>query len=138
MSYIRSIFIFYLCFIQNIYSFVLPDLFTPFLNTLHNNNIITNNNICPDNLYHITKNINEPFNHLLVKQITGVLPFVDSIAGFILHTNDTLINNILNNAELTLETKKTLILILIEFSQNGDNTGSQLLQLYHDLVSCLL
>ena len=74
----------------------------------------------------------------LVKKITGVLPQVDSVAGYVLHTNDVLINKILNNPILDLETKKHWVLFFIKITQNGDNMGSQLLQWYHDFVNCLL
>ena len=75
---------------------------------------------------------------VLVKKITGVLPQVDSVAGYVLHTNDVLINKILNNPVLDLETKKHWVLFFIRITQNGDNMGHQLLQWYHDIVNCLL
>ena len=102
-------------------------------------NINVNNvNMCPDYISRYVKYFNIEQSEVIVKKITGILPQVDSFAGYVLHTNDVLINKILNNSDLSLDIKKKLVLFLIELIQNGDNVGSQLLQYYHDLVSCLL
>ena len=84
------------------------------------------------------KYLNIDQSEFLVKKITGVLPQVDSVAGYVLHTNDLLINKILNTSILDLETKKQLVLFFIKITQNGDNMGHELLQWYYDLVNCLL
>ena len=94
--------------------------------------------ICPEYIEKYAKYLNNEHSEFLVKKITGVLPQVDSIAGYVLHTNDVLINKILNNPILDLETKKRLVLFFIKITQNGDNIGHQLLQCYHDIVNCLL
>lgn len=94
--------------------------------------------VCPEYIEKYAKYLNTQQSEFLVKKITGVLPQVDSVAGYVLHTNDVLINKILNNPMLDLETKKHWVLVFIRITQNGDNMGSQLLQWYHDFVNCLL
>ena len=63
---------------------------------------------------------------------------MDVISHFVLHSNDILINYILNNNYVDLENKKKLALFLIKLTQVGDSTGSHILQIYYDLVNCLL
>ncbi len=94
--------------------------------------------VCPEYIEKYAKYLNTEQSEFLVKKITRVLPEVDSVAGYVLHTNDVLINKILNNPILDLETKKHWVLFFIKITQNGDNMGHQLLQYYHDLVNCLL
>ena len=107
----------------------LPNLKLPIHNTP---------DVCPEYIEKYAKYLNTEQSEFLVKKITGVLPQVDSVAGYVLHTNDVLINKILNNPMLDLETKKHWVLFFIKITQNGDNMGHQLLQWYHDLVNCLL
>ncbi len=102
------------------------------------NSIVMNYNVCPDYLDKYTKFLNEDQSETVVKSITGFLTKVDGLGGYILHTNDILINCILNNNLLPIENKKSIILFLIQFSQEGDSMGSHILQLYHDIVNCLL
>ena len=46
------------------------------------------NDICPDYIQKYAKYLNIDQSEFLVKKITGVLPQVDSVAGYVLHTND--------------------------------------------------
>tara|TARA_B110000967_G_C18901487_1_gene575687 strand:- start:7784 stop:8155 length:372 start_codon:yes stop_codon:yes gene_type:complete len=114
--------------------------FLPWGNGLPNLKLPIHNtpNVCPEYIEKYAKYLNTEQSEFLVKKITGVLPQVDSVAGYVLHTNDVLINKILNNPMLALETKKNWVLFFIQITQNGDNMGHQLLQYYHDLVNCLL
>ncbi len=96
------------------------------------------NNICPDYLIKYTSLLNQDQGEFLVKQVSGLFPKMDIISHYVLHTNDVLINYVLNNNHLTMEYKKNLALFLIEMTQKGDSTGSHILQIYHDLVNCLL
>ncbi len=102
------------------------------------NNIIMNYDICPSYLEKFTKFLHDNQGEIIVKQISGVFPKMDIISHFVLHTNDVLINYILNNNYIDLENKKKLALFLIKMTQMGDSTGSHILQIYHDLVNCLL
>lgn len=120
-------------------TFFIPE--PPMINTpvTHTVNIVKQHaNVCPDNLYKITKYIDHDTGEKVIKTISGALPKIDGIAGHILHAHDVIINYILNADTLPPELKKTIVLKLIEMVQNGDNAGSALLQLYHDLVNCLL
>ena len=63
---------------------------------------------------------------------------MDSISHHVLHTNSVLINCVLNNSHISTEIKKLLVLLLVEFTQFGDASGGVILQIYHDLVNCLL
>ena len=104
----------------------------------NNRNTIMIDDMCPAYLEKFTKFLDFEKSEAIVKATTSFLTKVDGVGGYILHTNDIIINYLLNNSYLNMETKKSLILTLIKFSQMGDSTGHQILQLYHDLVSCLL
>jgi len=95
-------------------------------------------NTCPDYLEKFTSSFNIEKSEEIVKATTSFLTKVDGIGGYILHTNDIIINSILNNDLIDMQTKKIIILKLIEFSQMGDATGHSILQVYYDLVNCLL
>lgn len=100
--------------------------------------MISENNICPEYLEKFTNLLDQEKSEQLVKGVTGFLTKVDGFGAYVLHTNDVIINCILNNDLLPLEQKKDIILFFIKMSQHGDATGSHILQFYHDLVSCLL
>tara|TARA_Y100000816_G_scaffold97122_1_gene67551 strand:+ start:1938 stop:2348 length:411 start_codon:yes stop_codon:yes gene_type:complete len=95
-------------------------------------------NSCPDYLNKYTNLLSKEQGEIIVKQISGLFPKMDIISHYVLHTNDILINYVLNNNHINVETKKSLALFLIEMTQKGDSTGSHILQIYHDLVNCLL
>ena len=97
-----------------------------------------NYDICPSYLEKYTQFLNQEQGEFLVKKTAGVFPQMDSVSNFVLHTNDILINKVLNNNDLSSDIKKNLVLFLIHMTQNGDSTGSHILQFYNDLVNCLL
>lgn len=103
-------------------------------------NMITNQNshVCPEYLEKWTKFLNDDQGEFLIKKISGLFPKMDIISHYVLHTNDVLINIILNSDKIDLEQKRKFALMLVEFTQNGDATGSQILSIYHDLINCLL
>lgn len=111
------------------------------LNTNRNTNevkMLYNYDECPEYLTTFTNLFDKDQSEIIVKGTTSFLTKVDGIGGYILHTNDVIINFLLNNELLNNDIKKSLILELISLSQAGDATGHQILQLYYDLVSCLL
>ena len=108
------------------------------VNNNKQNNIVMKYDMCPSYLEKFTKFLDDSQGELIVKQISGVFPKMDIISHFVLHTNDVLINYVLNNNYIDLESKKNLALFLIKMTQIGDSTGSHILQIYHDLVNCLL
>ena len=101
-------------------------------------NIIMLDTYCPDYLSKYSDLFNEKQSEFIVKKIAGIFPKMDVISHYVLHTNDVLINTILNDSHLKMEIKKILVLFLINLTQSGDATGSHILQLYQDIVNCLL
>ncbi len=109
------------------------------LNRNRNRNTIKMSyDVCPDYLTKFTNSFDTEQSEMIVKGTTSFLTKVDGIGGYILHTNDVIINFLLNNELLNNDIKKSLILQLISLSQAGDATGHQILQFYYDLVNCLL
>ena len=105
---------------------------------LNINKIKMSYDICPEYLTKFTNLFDKEQSEMIVKGTTSFLTKVDGVGGYILHTNDVIINFLLNNEVLNNDIKKSLILQLISLSQAGDATGHQILQFYYDLVSCLL
>ena len=85
-----------------------------------------------------TNLLNHDQSELLVKKMSSIFPQMDSISHFVLHANSQLITGVLENEYLKVETKKFLVLMIIQFTQMGDSTGSHILQFYYDIVQCLL
>ena len=115
------------------------------INNIKNNKISNRKSVkilmlnnCPNYLNKYTHFLSKEQGEIIVKQISGLFPKMDIISHYVLHTNDVLINYVLNNNYINMETKKSLALFLIEITQKGDSTGSHILQIYHDLVNCLL
>jgi hypothetical protein len=82
--------------------------------------------------------LNYDQSEFLVKKMSSIFPQMDSISHFVLNTNSQLVTSVLENDYLKVETKKFLVLMIIQLTQMGDSTGSHILQFYHDLVQCLL
>lgn len=101
-------------------------------------NIIMLDTYCPEYLNKYSDLFNEKQSEFIVKKIAGIFPKMDVISHYVLHTNDVLINTILNDTHLKMEIKKLLVLFLINLTQSGDATGGHILQLYQDIVNCLL
>jgi hypothetical protein len=81
---------------------------------------------------------NKQLGRIIVEQISSMLPKVDSIGHNILHANNEFINYILEHNLFDDATKKSIILASIRLAQYGDDAGSQILQLYYDIVEkCL-
>lgn len=73
----------------------------------------------------------------LVKASTAILPQVDSIGHHVLHTNQVLINKLLeSNFDPVL--KKKLILQVIGLTRQGDEMGGKILQDYYNFIDFLL
>tara|TARA_B100001093_G_C26220065_1_gene755703 strand:- start:7 stop:447 length:441 start_codon:yes stop_codon:yes gene_type:complete len=81
-----------------------------------------------------TKNL----GRLIVEISSSYLPKVDTIGHTILHANNEFITYILNLDNFPDNIKKDIVLWSIKLAQYGDNAGSQMLQMYYDLVDkCL-
>ena len=92
---------FSLTYNSNINKIILPKY-----NIKTNKNINMNNNICPEYLDKFTKLLDQEKSEFVVKGVTGFLTKVDGFGGYVLHTNDVIINCILNNDLLPLDQKK--------------------------------
>lgn len=91
-----------------------------------------------DNLLDLNLEPNKKLGQIIVEDISSLLPKVDSIGHKVLHANNELISYILNLNEIPHFLKKDLILLSIKLAQAGDNLGSDMLQLYYDIVDkCL-
>lgn len=118
------------CNIKNIYSF--------------NLNLVTNNLItkevkeCPDYLVKYVVPLKEDYGDEIIKTATSSLPNADFTGHFVLKTNEYLIHKILDSNLFDVTYKKQIILWLIEQTMNGDAMGGKILELYYDIVNCLL
>ena len=136
-------------YINNSYTYNLPILYTNRPIKIANNNNNNNNNniklslkddllINLDNLLDMEMKNNKQLGRIIVEQISSLLPKVDSIGHNILHANNEFINYILEHNLFDDATKKSIILSSIRLAQYGDDAGSQILQLYYNIVDkCL-
>ena len=85
-----------------------------------------------------TEIYNKPMNHIVIEQLSALLPKLDGFSHVVLKTNSNIINHIIADDTLSYEMKRKLILFTIKVVQDGDNVGSQILQTYFDIVNhCL-
>tara|TARA_Y100000996_G_C22545623_1_gene651690 strand:+ start:235 stop:630 length:396 start_codon:yes stop_codon:yes gene_type:complete len=113
----------------------------PQLYNIKNDLVVSNlkmNSICPTYIEKYSKYLNQEQGEIIVKKISSTLPSLDMVGGIVLHTSDVLINKILNSFYLSLELKKSLVLLLIHMTQIGDSGGHKILQYFYDIVNCLL
>tara|TARA_Y100000816_G_scaffold77983_1_gene52963 strand:+ start:4948 stop:5376 length:429 start_codon:yes stop_codon:yes gene_type:complete len=105
----------------------------------HDSILLSNNNNIFDNLdsshfksflEHTEKDIGK----FTVLKISSLLPHFDSIGHKILHANNEFVVQVLANPHISDSFKKDLILNAIKLAQHGDDFGSQLLQMYYDIV----
>jgi hypothetical protein len=84
------------------------------------------------------QHFDESIKKNVILTVSSNLPNFDSVGHNILSANYNFISYILHNEYLTHDIKKLIILDSIKLSQMGDNIGSEILQLYYNLVeSCL-
>ena len=129
-------------FIYNLHGYILPVSYINYANKITNNNIQLNLKenllIGIDNFLDIEMKNNKQLGRIIVEQISSLLPKVDSIGHNVLHANNEFINYILEHNLFSDSTKKSIILASIKMAQYGDDFGSQILQLYYDIVEkCL-
>lgn len=76
---------------------------------------------------------------LILKSVSALLPYVDTIGHKVLHANNEFINYVLslNEKYVPHKIKGKIILLMVRMAQSGDNFGGKMLQWYHDIVkSC--
>ena len=80
----------------------------------------------------------EQIGKVVVKSLSNTLPQFDSISHIVLTTNSKLISYVLAEDNIPTPLKKNIILLAIKLTQEGDNTGSQILELYYKIVDYIL
>lgn len=108
------------------------------LNILNNNLITKEVKECPDYLVKYVVPLKEDYGDEIIKTATSSLPNADYTGHFVLKTNEFLIHKILDTNIVDITHKKQIILWLIEQTMNGDAMGGKILELYYDIVNCLL
>lgn len=98
------------------------------------NILLLNYNI--DNL--LSPEIKEKASKFVVKSLSDTLPQFDSISHIVLNTNSKIITHVLQNDLIDPQIKKYIILFTIKMTQEGDNMGSQILELYYNIVDKIL
>ena len=93
---------------------------------------------CPEYLEKYVVPLKDEYGDQIIKTATSSLPNADFTGHFVLKTNEYLIHNLLDTNFIDIAHKKQIILWLIEQTMNGDAMGGKILDLYYDIVNCLL
>ena len=93
---------------------------------------------CPKYLERYVVPLKYEYGDQIIKTATSSLPNADFTGHYILKTNEYLINNLLDTNFIDIAHKKQIILWLIEQTMKGDAIGGKILDLYYDIVNCLL
>lgn len=101
------------------------------IDKIHQNDVLSQ-------LGHLQHEIHHEINYTIVKIISSLLPYVDTIGHKVLHMDDQIINYFINLDTISPELKKKIILSIIQISQDGDHFGAQVLQMYYDIVENLM
>jgi len=75
---------------------------------------------------------------IIVQSLSNTLPQFDSISHIVLNTNSKLISYVLNDEFIPPQIKKDIILLTIKMTQEGDNMGGHILELYYNIVNHIL
>lgn len=86
----------------------------------------------------ITPEFKETATKLMIKSMSDTLPQFDSISHIVLNTNSRLITYVLEDELIPPQIKKDIILLTIKMTQEGDNMGGQILELYYNIVDKIL
>lgn len=86
----------------------------------------------------ITPEFRETTTKLMIKTMSDTLPQFDSISHIVLNTNSRLISYVLEDELMPPQIKKNIILLTIKMTQEGDNMGGQILELYYNIVDKIL
>ena len=102
-----------------------------------NNNLVISNNC--DLLEKILgSEFTQANSKIIVQSLSNTLPQFDSISHIVLNTNSRLISYVLNDEFIPPQIKKDIILLTIKMTQEGDNMGGQILELYFNIVNHIL
>lgn len=86
----------------------------------------------------LTPEVKESSSKIIVKSLSNTLPQFDSISHIVLNTNSKIIAHALENDFIPHQLKKDIILLTIKMTQEGDNMGGQILELYYNIVNHIL
>ena len=86
----------------------------------------------------LTPEVKESSSKIIVKSLSNTLPQFDSISHIVLNTNSKIIAHALENDFIPDQLKKDIILLTIKMTQEGDNMGGQILELYYNIVNHIL
>lgn len=102
-----------------------------------NNNLVISNN-CELLEKILGTEFTQANSKLIVQSLSNTLPHFDSISHIVLNTNSRLISYVLNDEFIPPQIKKDIILLTIKMTQEGDNMGGQILELYYNIVNHIL
>ena len=108
------------------------------INFFHNSIAEKSIKECPEYLEKYVVPLKDEYGEQIIKTATSSLPNADFTGHFVLKTNEYLIHNLLDTNFIDIAHKKQIILWLIEQTMNGDAMGGKILDLYYDIVNCLL
>ena len=106
--------------------------------SFHINDIFHLPHMTPINVNLLSENNFKPAGVYAVKQISSLLPKVDNIGHDILHANNQFISNIFDNKNIPDKYKKDIILMSVRLAHYGDDMGSEILQLYYNIIDYCL
>tara|TARA_B100001093_G_C26730315_1_gene971931 strand:+ start:935 stop:1333 length:399 start_codon:yes stop_codon:yes gene_type:complete len=86
----------------------------------------------------LSPEIKQESSKAIIKTMSDTLPQFDSISHIVLNTNSRLIEHVLYNDMIPEAIKKYIILFAIKMTQEGDNMGGHILELYYHIVDKLL
>lgn len=102
----------------------------------NNNLVITNNCELLEKI--LGTEFTQANSKLIVQSLSNTLPHFDSISHIVLNTNSRLISHVLNDELIPPQIKKDIILLTIKMTQEGDNMGGHILELYYNIVNHIL
>jgi len=102
-----------------------------------NNNLVISNN-CELLEKILGTEFTQTNSKLIVQSLSNTLPHFDSISHIVLNTNSRLISHVLNDELIPPQIKKDIILLTIKMTQEGDNMGGHILELYYNIVNHIL
>lgn len=119
-----------------ILSFFLVSSFN--INLLNNHIVEKPIKECPEYLEKYILPLKHDYAYQIIRSATSSLPNADFTGHYILKANEFLIHNILDINSIDVVHKKQIILWLIDQTMKGDAMGGKILELYYDIVNCLL
>lgn len=112
--------------------------FTNLPSVIVSKNKIKTNMLLDNNFNIFDLNKEKTMGKFIVKSLSDSLSQFDSISHIVLNSNSRIIHETLKNDIIPDQIKKDIILLTIKITQEGDNMGSQILELYYNIVDKVL